>query len=149
MHTLNASRIARRVVAYAWASPNTVLGLFVGLVALAFGGRVRLVLGILEFSGGRAGRAVSAAPALFSFSAITFGHVVLGVSAEALEAARQHEHVHVAQYETWGPLFLPAYAASSFWQVLRRRHAYWDNFFEKRAYEEVRCTSTDPAIAVK
>jgi hypothetical protein len=42
--------------------------------------------------------------------------------------------VHVTQYEVWGPLFLPAYLASSFWQLARGRHVYRDNFFERRAY---------------
>ena len=121
-------RIARRIAAYAWAGPNTLLGVLMGLVVLAFGGRIRLVRGALEFSG------APSPPTLLSFGAITFGHVILGVSEDGLEGAREHEHVHVAQYEAWGPFFLPAYAVSSIWQLLRRRHVYWDNFFEKQAY---------------
>src|SRR5689334_10231573 len=98
---LATSRIARRVAAYAWAAPNTALGLILGLVAVGFGGRARAVCGSLEFSGGRLADLVSAAPRPFSFCAITFGHVILGVSEADLEAVREHEHVHVAQYEAW------------------------------------------------
>jgi hypothetical protein len=132
---LSASRIVWRTVAYAWASPNTLLGLIAGLAVLGFGGRARLVCGNLEFYGGRLGTLVSSAHA-YSFEAITFGHAILGVSAAQLEAARQHEHVHVAQYERWGPLFLPAYGASSLWQLVQGRHVYRDNFFERQAYAQ-------------
>ena len=128
--------IARRIGAYAWAGPNTLLGLMAGLFVLAFGGRVRLVCGSLEFSGGRLGTFVSSTPRFFSFGAITLGHVILGLNECYLDAVRQHEQVHVAQYEAWGPLFLPAYIASSFWQLVHGRHVYRDNFFERQAYAQ-------------
>jgi hypothetical protein len=67
------------------------------------------------------------------FRAITFGHVVIAATPAALEGSRAHERVHVEQYERWGILFFPAYAASSLWQLLRRRRAYWDNYFEVQA----------------
>jgi hypothetical protein len=77
---------------------------------------------------------MSMLPGTFRFSAITFGHVILGLSEASLAAARSHEHVHVAQYEAWGPFFLFAYAASSAWQLVRGRRIYRDNFFERQAY---------------
>ena len=126
--------MAHRIAAYAWAAPNTLFGLFAGLAILASGGEVRLVRGVLEFSGGWLCNRKSSAPMVFRFCAITFGHVILGVSAADLEVVREHEHVHDAQYEAWGPVFLPAYAASSVWQVLWGRRAYRDNFFERQAY---------------
>jgi hypothetical protein len=52
-----------------------------------------------------------------------------------LDCARSHEQVHVRQYEQWGPLFLPAYLASSLWQLACGRHCYRDNWFERQAYE--------------
>jgi hypothetical protein len=67
------------------------------------------------------------------FRAITFGHVILAVTAEDLERSREHERAHVRQYERWGVAFFIAYPASSAWQVLRRRDAYWDNRFEVEA----------------
>jgi hypothetical protein len=64
-----------------------------------------------------------------------------------LEAVREHEQVHVGQYEVWGPLFLPAYAASSIWQFMNGRRAYRDNFFERRAYAAQSETSAGPNLA--
>lgn len=123
---MKAQRLASRITAYAWTSPNTLLGLLAGLTLLPFGGKLRIVRGVIEFSAG--------VPPGFRFEAITFGHVILGVTQTALDAAREHEHVHVRQYEAWGPFFLFAYVASSLWQLLRGRRMYRDNFFEKQAY---------------
>jgi hypothetical protein len=67
------------------------------------------------------------------FRAITLGHVIVAVTREDLERSRAHELVHVRQYERWGIAFFPAYAASSLWQWLKGRRAYWDNGFEIEA----------------
>jgi hypothetical protein len=98
---------------------------------LALGGKVRAVRGVAEFSGGLLASWVAGA---LGFNAITFGHVILGVNEAGLAAVRSHEHVHVRQYEAWGPFFLFAYVASSAWQLLRGRRMYRDNFFERQAY---------------
>ena len=140
---VRASRFAR-LAAYAWAGPNTLLGLIAGLVVLALGGQVRAVSGVLEFSGGRMGALAASLPRSVSFGAITFGHVILGTSAAELDAVRRHEHVHVAQYEVWGPSFLPAYLGSSAWQLVRGRHVYLDNFFEKQAYASTVANECSP-----
>jgi hypothetical protein len=42
--------------------------------------------------------------------------------------------VHVRQYERWGVLFFPLYAASSLWQLARGRDPYRDNRFEREAF---------------
>lgn len=65
--------------------------------------------------------------------AITIGHVVLGVSEAALDVTRDHERVHVRQYERWGPFFIPAYFWSSLVVWARGGHAYLDNGFERQA----------------
>ena len=114
-----------RIAAYAWASPNTLLGVVLGLAVLPCGGRVRIVRGVVEFAAG--------IPLRTRFDAICFGHTIIGVSEAKLDAARDHEHVHVRQYEAWGPFFLLAYAASSAWQLLRGRSMYYDNYFEREA----------------
>jgi hypothetical protein len=119
-------RVAWRIAAYAWASPNTLLGLVAGLAVLPCGGTVRVVRGVAEFAAG--------IPLRMRFDAITFGHVIIGVSEAKLAAARDHEHVHVRQYEAWGPFFLLAYAASSAWQLMRGRSMYYDNYFERQAW---------------
>ncbi len=124
------------LAAYVWASPNSLVGLALGLLMSLGGARTRRVRGVLEFSGGVFGAAVAHPAAGIPFRAITLGHVILGADAAALETAREHEHVHVRQYESWGPLFLPAYAASSLWQFVRGRRCYRDNWFERQAFGE-------------
>jgi len=123
-----------RTLAYAWAAPNTALGALLGLVMLCLGGRVRWQSGTAEFSGGVLGRLIDELPAPWRFGAITFGHVILGISESTLAAVRPHERVHVRQYERWGPLFLPAYLLSSAWQAACGRCAYRDNVFEREAF---------------
>jgi hypothetical protein len=44
-----------------------------------------------------------------------------------------HELEHVRQWQRLGPLFLPAYVASSGWALLRRRDPYRANHFEVAA----------------
>jgi hypothetical protein len=66
--------------------------------------------------------------------AVTLGHVVIGRSAEALDATRAHERVHVRQYELWGPLFVPAYLIAGLYAFARGGHPYFDNHFERPAF---------------
>ena len=115
-----------RVIRYLWALPATCVGATLGLLALARGGRVRVVGGAIEVAG-----AVPAAP---GFAAITLGHVIIGRSEACLDACRAHEHVHVRQYERWGVLLFALYLASSAWSWLRGRHPYYDNVFEREAF---------------
>lgn len=95
---------------------------------------MRVHSGAVEFGGGRIGKLVSRLPAPFGFSAITFGHVILGIDHAVLTVVRSHEHVHVRQYERWGALFVPAYLVSSLLQLVRGRDPYLDNCFEREAY---------------
>lgn len=127
-------RLLAKSAVVLWVAPNTLLGLAAGALLLTCGGRAQRVHGVWEFSGGLLGRAAARLPARVRFTAMTLGHVILGLSESDLAAARDHEHVHVRQYEEWGPFFLPAYAASSVWQLLCGRRAYRDNFFEREAY---------------
>ena len=126
--------VIARFIAYAWASPNSLIGLAFGFLMSLSGASVRAVLGALEFSGGWIGARLCQPASRFPFRAITFGHVILGTDPAALDAARDHEHVHVRQYEAWGPFFLPAYLASSAWQLVCGRRCYRDNWFERQAY---------------
>lgn len=125
-----------KLIAYTWASPNTALGLLLGLTMLTFGGRVHFIDGVAEFHGGWVGNFFASRPSPFCFGAITIGHVILGTCHNELSALRAHEHVHVRQYERWGIFFLPAYALSSLWEVCNGRNGYWNNCFEKQAYAE-------------
>ena len=125
-----------RIAKYCWAAPYSLLGLVFGAIALFFGARVRRAAGCLEIGGGALGRWLRQLPPQLSFSAITFGHVILGADLGALENMRAHELVHVRQYERWGPLYIPAYLASSFLELLRGRRPYRDNYFERQAYAQ-------------
>ena len=102
---------------------------------LCVGGRVRRVQGCAEFSGGLIGSLIASPAIACPYRAITLGHVILGTDEAGLLAAREHEQVHVRQYELWGPFFLPAYVASSFWQLLCGRRCYRDNYFERQAFD--------------
>ena len=124
---MKRSRFARWAL-WLWASPNTLIGLVLGLLLLPLGARFRRVDGVLEIA------ALRRLPRhRWPFAAITFGHVILGTHAQDLERLRAHELVHVRQCERWGPLFLPAYLLAGVWQWVRGRDAYWDNPFEVEA----------------
>lgn len=127
-------KLLARCLGYVWALPNSVIGAALGIVALACGARARLVDGVVEIGGGRLGTLAARLPGSRGFAAITLGHVVLGVSHASLRSVRTHEHVHVRQYERWGPLFLPLYLGSSLVQLVLRRRPYRDNRFEREAY---------------
>ena len=120
---------------YAWASPNTAIGLAFGLLAMLFGAQMRPREGVLEFSGGGLGGLFKAPWLDCPFRAVTLGHVILATDSATLDCVRAHEQVHVRQYELRGPLFLPAYAASSLWQLACGRRCYRDNWFERQAYD--------------
>jgi hypothetical protein len=118
---------------YAWASPNTAIGLVACALALR-GGRVRISDGVVEAYGPLLSSVLARLPPIHGgVAAITLGHVVLARDAHTLAATRVHERVHVRQYERWGPLFIPAYAWASLWAFARGRHCYVHNVFEEEA----------------
>ncbi|WP_419190659.1 hypothetical protein [Saltatorellus ferox] len=124
-----------RLLRYLWASPNTLIGLAFCGVARLTGGETALVDGVLETHGGWTRFALGRNPFMrHGIAAITFGHVVVGRDAFQLQRTRVHERVHVRQYETFGPFFLPAYGLSSAWCLCRRVDPYRQNIFEREAY---------------
>jgi hypothetical protein len=124
----------RRAARRAWASPVSLAGLALAPLALVGRGRMRIVHGVVEASGGLLAPLLSRVNPWFPIQAITLGHVVLGVSAEVLESCRIHERVHVRQYERWGPLFPLLYLASSAAALGRGRGGYAGNAFEREAF---------------
>ncbi len=134
MNAPENGRRGTRVLAYAWASPTTALGLVLVGVAVLTGARATVVDGIVEAHGGILDRMLRhAVPLRGGASAMTLGHVVVGRNATALDRTRAHERAHVRQVERWGPLFLPAYAVASLAIALRGGHYYRDNRFERDA----------------
>ena len=126
-----------RLLAILWASPYSLFGLFVGLFGLCTGGSARIRGRIVEFYGGGTMWFLRRLLPDGEFvCAITFGHVVLGRTDAALDFARNHEMIHVRQYERWGPLFGPAYLLCSLVLWVRGGRAYRDNPFEREAFDE-------------
>jgi hypothetical protein len=121
-----------RPLAIVWASPYTLLGLFAGALGLCSGGGVRWRAGVVEFHGRAIDWFLRRLPV--EPIAITFGHVVLGRTDAALDITRNHERVHVGQYERWGVLFGPAYLFCSLLLWRRGRDPYYDNPFEREAF---------------
>jgi hypothetical protein len=125
-----------RVVGYLWASPATALGLVFLPLAWVSGGRTKLVHGVIEIQGGFVAWFLRHCfPLIGGAAACTLGHVVLGQDQECLDGCRTHEHVHVRQYERWGPLMLPLYLGSSLVAWLRGQDPYRDNVFEREAFD--------------
>jgi hypothetical protein len=119
---------------YVWAGPVTCLGLLLVPLAWVGAGRVTVVDGVLEASGGLLDALLRRFTVLRGgVSALTLGHVVLARDDQCAERTRAHERAHVRQCEQWGPLFLPAYLAASLLAVLRRGNFYRDNWFERMA----------------
>jgi hypothetical protein len=123
-----------RILVYLWVLPTTAVGLAFVPLAMVSGGRMRVMTGVLEIHGGLVGAFLRRLAR--GASAMTLGHVVIGQDGEALEWSRSHERIHVCQCERWGPLFLPAYGIASLMVWLRGGRAYWDNPFEREAYEK-------------
>ena len=129
-------RYLARIACIAWVLPNTLLGMAVGTLGLLTGGGLQYRRGALEFYGGAVRWILRLGPPGGFASAMTLGHSILGQDQNCLDLCRDHEHVHVRQYERWGPLFLPAYLLCSLWLRVRGRRAYRDNPFERQAYHE-------------
>lgn len=123
-----------RFLKYLWAFPSTLLGLLFATLACLSGGRAQVVQGALEVHGG----VVTAWLKLWRANAMTIGHVILGRDEQALYASRAHEHIHIRQYEAWGAFFIPAYFLSSLVAWLRAKHPYYDNRFEREAFDQAR-----------
>ncbi len=125
-----------RPLLYLWALPNTVLGLLVVAIAMLTGDRIQVISGVLEAHGRTLSWLLRHFPIRGGASAMTLGHVVIGRDRDCLDRTRDHERVHVRQYELWGPLFLPAYVISSLIAALSGRDFYRDNVFEREAFRK-------------
>jgi len=125
-----------RLLGMIWASPYTLLGLILGTLGLCTGGRARIRGRVIEFHGG----SVKWLLQRFFFGegamAFVLGHTVLGQTAAALDISRDHELIHVRQFERWGLLMGPAYLGCSLILWFMGRRPYHDNPFEREAFEQ-------------
>jgi hypothetical protein len=117
-----------------WALPCSVIGIALGVIVLLLDGRWQRVGHTLEIALAVRQSQLPRWATQLRFSAITFGHVIVGQSHEALAALRSHERVHVRQYERLGVLFLLAYPAASLLAACRGQCPYMGNRFEREAY---------------
>ncbi len=125
---------AVRLLAMLWASPYTFVGILIGLAGLCTGGRARIRGRVIEFYGGGVKWLLHRFPSAQYTLALTLGHTILGQTDAALDISRDHELVHVRQFERWGPLMGPAYLGCSLVLWLMGRRPYRDNPFEREAY---------------
>jgi len=127
----------RQLLFYLWTAPITLPALAIGYACVALGGtRIHKQEGVWEFYGGPIARLldVIGVPGIGGVPAMTLGHVIWARNRRELRRWRQHEFVHVAQFQRWGPLLVPAFYAAAVWLRLRGRHPYYDNPFEREAY---------------
>jgi hypothetical protein len=123
------------VLGMLWALPCTVVGAVPACVVIALGGSARRVGRTLEVALSDRGTAVPSWVCGLRWSAITFGHIIIGSSHEVLAVLRPHEQAHVRQYEMLGLLFFIAYPVASLLAWLRGNRPYRDNYFERRAVD--------------
>lgn len=130
---------------YLWALPVTLLGVLVVVMARSSGGSVQKVDGVLESAGGWPARILRRGfPFSGAVAAMTLGHVVVGVSLDALSATRAHERAHVQQFERWGMLLLVLYPLAGLLALLRGGNPYRDNIFELEARAAEMAPSREP-----
>lgn len=129
-------RVLARVFGVLWASPYTALGLLIGGIGICTGGHARIRGPVIEFYGGGVKWLLHRFPHGQFTLAFTLGHTVLGQTDAALDICREHELVHVRQFELWGPLMGPAYLGCSLVLWLMGRRPYLDNPFERQAYAQ-------------
>jgi hypothetical protein len=134
------------VLKYIWAAPGTVLGVCSACVASILGAKFALVQGILEVSLLPRYAVLHRAMSSFPIAAITFGHVVVARSEQDQVVLREHERVHVTQYEKWGVFFLLAYPLESLLQLLLGRRPYHDNRFEVAARAAIQVNAQQSTV---
>ena len=120
------------ILKYLWVMPATLVGLVIASIAVLTGGSVQVYSGAIEAWGGFATWVFKSL--LGRGCAMTIGHVIIAQDERSVSRYRLHEHVHIEQYEKWGPLFIPLYLASSVMAWLEGKHFYRDNVFEREAY---------------
>jgi hypothetical protein len=103
------------------------------------GGAVIIAAGVIEAEGA----IVSFLLSRLHIDAIAIGHVVFGRNRDSLIRCRNHERVHVRQYERWGPLFPVLYLLSSVAALVRGLDPYRDNRFEQEAFRVSGVMETD------
>src|SRR5262249_1893710 len=104
-------RLLTTIACLLWPFPWTLLGCLFGLAGIVTGGSGQRIGRVIEFHGGLLKVLLRRVPIAGGAAAMTLGHCVIARTKADLDRSRRHELVHVAQYERWGLLFVPAYLA--------------------------------------
>ena len=130
MKKINFIKTVGSCIRYCWVLPVSCIGIVLLPFIILSGGAVVIVAGVIEAEGAIASFLLSR----LHIDAIAIGHVIFGRNRDSLIRCRNHERVHVRQYERWGPLFPVLYLLSSAAAMVRGLHPYRDNRFEKEAF---------------
>jgi len=123
-------RAAGLCIRYCWVLPVSCVGILLLPFVILSGGAVAVASGVIEAEGAMASSLLSR----LHIDAIAIGHVVFSRNRDSLIRCRNHERVHVRQYERWGPLFPFLYLLSSAVALVRGLDPYRDNRFEQEAF---------------
>jgi hypothetical protein len=133
-HTVvGVKKALKKAFKYCWVLPVSCIGIVLIPFVILSGGAVSFTAGAIEAEGGILPFLLSRFRPHFTIDAMTIGHVIIGQNRESLVLCRNHEPIHVRQYERWGLLFLPLYLLSSTAALLRGMDPYRENRFEKEA----------------
>jgi hypothetical protein len=135
---VNVVNIMRAFLKYCWVLPISCFGLLMIPFIILSGGSVSFTTGVIEAEGGILTFLLSRRRPHFSIDALTIGHVIVGQNGDSLRRCRDHERVHVRQYERWGPLFPLLYLLSSAAALVQGMDPYRDNAFEQEAFSTTR-----------
>ena len=92
-----------------WTLPNTLLGLSLGLPALAFGARVRVGHNAIQFLNMPIGHGAIALGNVILYAACAPEHCGCWYGHSTPLNLGLHEEAHTRQYEVLGPAFIPVY----------------------------------------
>jgi hypothetical protein len=117
-----------------WVLPVTLWAMPFVWLNLLGGGMARVRRGCLETSGPVSAAFLRRLPiGPLGAAALTAGHIVLGRDPRTLDLCRDHELVHVRQFERFGIFLPPCYFLAMAWLALTGRDGYQDNPFEREA----------------
>ena len=109
-------RVIVLALGYVWTSPNTLLGLAIGLAGMAFGARPYFAEGAVAFRNFPRASGAMVLGSVILHGSTRLDAMVPTYAARCGKAPREecvrlgaHEHAHVLQYLVLGPLFLPLY----------------------------------------
>jgi len=131
---MNVIKTLGSFLRYCWVLPVSCIGILLIPFVIFPGGSVSIKAGVIEAEGGILPFLLSRRRRHSMIDALTIGHVIMGQNHESLNRCRDHESVHVRQYERWGLLFPVLYLLSSAAALVRGMDPYRDNRFEREAF---------------